>query len=198
MNVEPQSLENLISEFASLPGIGLKTARRLAYHMLSRNRGDVERFADSLMQAAEKVHPCPRCHAFTDEEICPTCRAREGAKSICVVEKNSDILPFERSSVHKGLYFVLGGVISPLDGIGPEALHLPQLVERIKQENIEELVLALGSSPEADSTALMIDRMLAGVNVKRTRLARGIPMGSDLEFIDEVTMLRAFEGRVSL
>ena len=183
MNVEPQSLENLISEFASLPGIGLKTARRLAYHMLSRKKGDVERFADSLMQAAEKVHPC---------------RAREGAKSICVVEKNSDILPFERSSVHKGLYFVLGGVISPLDGIGPEALHLPQLVERIKAENIEELVLALGSSPEADSTALMIDRMLAGVNVKRTRLARGIPMGSDLEFIDEVTMLRAFEGRVSL
>ena len=97
------------------------------------------------------------------------CRAREGAKSICVVEKNSDILPFERSSVHKGLYFVLGGVISPLDGIGPEALHLPQLVERIKAENIEELVLALGSSPEADSTALMIDRMLAGVNVAHSK-----------------------------
>ena len=166
--------------------------------MLSRKKGDVERFADSLMQAAEKVHPCPHCHAFTDEEICPTCRTREGAKSICVVEKNSDILPFERSSIYKGLYFVLGGVISPLDGIGPESLHLPQLVERIKAEKIEELVLALGSSPEADSTALMIDRMLDGVNVKRTRLARGIPMGSDLEFIDEVNMLRAFEGIVSL
>jgi recombination protein RecR len=107
-------------------------------------------------------------------------------------------MPFERSGVFKGLYFVLGGVISPLDGIGPENLHLPQLVQRIKDEGIEELVLALGSSPEADSTSLMIDRMLAGTNVKRTRLARGIPMGSDLEFVDEVTMLRAFEGRVSL
>ncbi len=198
MNVEPQSLETLISEFASLPGIGQKTARRLAYHILTRSKSDVERFAGNLVQAIEKVHPCPSCHAFTDEDTCPICKSRIGAKSICVVEKSSDILPFERSSVHRGLYFVLGGVISPLDGIGPDALHLPELVERIKKESIEELVLALGSSPEADSTALMIDRMLAGVNVKRTRLARGIPMGSDLEFVDEITMLRAFEGRVSL
>lgn len=198
MNVEPQSLETLISEFASLPGIGQKTARRLAYHILTRSRSDVERFAGNLVQAIDKVHPCPSCHAFTDEDVCPICKSRTGAKSICVVEKSSDILPFEKSCVHRGFYFVLGGVISPLDGIGPEALHLPELVERIKKENIEELVLALGSSPEADSTALMIDRMLAGVNVKRTRLARGIPMGSDLEFVDEITMLRAFEGRVSL
>ena len=100
MNVEPQSLENLISEFASLPGIGLKTARRLAYHILSRQKSDVERFADRLKQAAEKVHKCPLCHAFTDEDICPTCRAREGAKSICVVEKNSDILPFDLGVGH--------------------------------------------------------------------------------------------------
>ena len=151
-----------------------------------------------MTNAIEKVHPCPKCHAFTDQELCPTCTGRAGAKSLCVVEKSSDIIPFERSGIFKGLYFVLGGVLSPLDGIGPEHLHLPQLVARIKEEGIEELVLALGSSPEADSTALMIDRMLAGVNVKRTRLARGIPMGSDLEFVDEVTMLRAFEGRVSL
>lgn len=198
MIVEPQSLGNLIAEFASLPGIGQKTARRLAYHMLSRNKDDVERFADCLKNAAEKVHLCPRCYAFTDLDICPTCEERAGAKVICVVEKSSDIVPFERSGIFKGLYFVLGGVISPLDGIGPEQLHLPGLVQRIKDEGIEEVVLALGSSTEADSTALMIDRMLAGVNVKRTRLARGIPMGSDLEFIDEVTMLRAFEGRVCL
>ena len=120
------------------------------------------------------------------------------AKILCVVEKSSDIDAVRTFGNFQGTYFVLGGVLSPLDGIGPEHLHLPQLVERIKDEGIEELVLALGSSPEADSTALMIDRMLAGVNVKRTRLARGIPMGSDLEFVDEVTMLRAFEGRVSL
>ncbi|WP_407457234.1 recombination mediator RecR [Fibrobacter sp.] len=198
MNIEPASLEALIGEFSSLPGIGHKTARRLAYHVLSKSTGDVERFSANLLNAKNKVHPCPRCYAFTDEDLCPVCKAREGAKSICVVEKSSDIIPFERSGIYKGTYFVLGGVISPLDGIGPEHLHLPDLVRRIKDENIEELILALGSSPEADSTALMLDRMLAGINVKRTRLARGIPMGSDLEFVDEVTMLRAFEGRVSL
>ena len=158
----------------------------------------MERFAENLLNAKNKVHPCPRCYAFTDEDLCPVCKSRPDSKSICVVEKSSDIVPFERSGIYKGTYFVLGGVISPLDGIGPEHLHLPQLVRRIKEEGIEELILALGSSPEADSTALMLDRMLAGVNVKRTRLARGIPMGSDLEFVDEVTMLRAFEGRVSL
>lgn len=198
MNVEPQSLVALIGEFASLPGIGQKTARRLAYHILSKRKDDVERFANNLTSAVENVHPCPNCFAFTDEECCSTCKDRSGAKSICVVEKSSDIIPFERSGVHKGLYFVLGGVISPLDGVGPEQLHLSKLISRIKEEGIEELVLALGSSPEADSTALMIDRMLADTNVKRTRLARGIPMGSDLEFVDEITMLRAFEGRVSL
>ena len=165
---------------------------------MSQNKSDVQRFAENLVNASTKVHPCPCCHAFTEDEICNTCKERNGAKSICVVEKSSDIIPFERSGIYKGLYFVLGGVISPLDGVGPEQLHLSQLVNRIKEENIEELVLALGSSTEADSTALMIDRMLTGVNVKRTRLARGIPMGSELEFVDEVTMLRAFEGRVSL
>ena len=198
MSVEPESLEALIAEFANLPGIGQKTARRLAYHVLTRSKADVERFATNLTNAIENVHPCPRCHAFTDMDECPICTARAGAKSLCVVEKSSDILPFERSGIFKGQYFVLGGVISPLDGIGPDNLHLPQLVKRIQEEGIEELVFALGSSPEADSTALMIDRMLANVNVKRTRLARGIPMGSDLEFVDEITMLRAFEGRVSL
>ncbi len=198
MNVEPHSLEALIGEFSSLPGVGQKTARRLAYHILSLNKSDVARFAENLVNASTKVHPCPCCHAFTEDETCHTCLERSGAKTLCVVEKSSDIIPFERSGIYKGLYFVLGGVISPLDGVGPEHLHLPQLVNRIKEEGIEELVLALGSSTEADSTALMIDRMLNGVNVKRTRLARGIPMGSELEFVDEITMLRAFEGRVSL
>lgn len=198
MNFEPHSLEALIGEFSSLPGVGQKTARRLAYHILSLNKSDVARFAENLVNASTKVHPCPCCHAFTEDETCHTCLERSGAKTLCVVEKSSDIIPFERSGIYKGLYFVLGGVISPLDGVGPEHLHLPQLVNRIKEEGIEELVLALGSSTEADSTALMIDRMLAGTEVKRTRLARGIPMGSDLEFVDEVTMLRAFEGRVSL
>ena len=145
MNIEPASLEALIGEFSSLPGIGQKTARRLAYHILSKNEGDVERFSTNLLNAKKNVHPCPRCYAFTDEDLCPVCKARPDSKCICVVEKSSDIVPFERSGIYKGTYFVLGGVISPLDGIGPEHLHLPELVKRIKDEGIEELIFALGS-----------------------------------------------------
>jgi len=196
--VEPQSLEKLISEFASLPGIGHKTARRLAYHMLSRSRERVVSLSESLLAAAEKVKPCSVCHVYTEVDPCPICTSRAGAKIICVVEKSSDILPFENAGIYKGLYHVLGGVLSPLDGVGPEALYIPQLVDRVRKEKISEVILALGSSPEADSTALLIDCLLEDTNVTRTRLARGIPMGSDLEFIDEITMLRAFESRVAL
>lgn len=196
--VEPQSLEKLISEFASLPGIGHKTARRLAYHILSRSRDRVVSLSESLLAAAEKVRPCSVCHVYTEVDPCPICTSRAGAKIICVVEKSSDILPFENAGIYKGLYHVLGGVLSPLDGVGPEALYIPQLVDRVRKENISEVILALGSSPEADSTALLIDCLLEDTNVTRTRLARGIPMGSDLEFIDEITMLRAFESRVAL
>ena len=196
--VEPQSLEKLISEFASLPGIGHKTARRLAYHILSRSRERVVSLSESLLAAAEKVKPCSVCHVYTEVDPCPICTSRAGAKIIYVVEKSSDILPFENAGIYKGLYHVLGGVLSPLDGVGPEALYIPQLVDRVRKENISEVILALGSSPEADSTALLIDCLLEDTNVTRTRLARGIPMGSDLEFIDEITMLRAFESRVAL
>lgn len=196
--LEPQSLENLISEFSSLPGIGRKTARRLSYYMLARPKEQVARFAERLVEASTKVHPCARCRLFTEGELCQICEARAGAKAICVVEKSSDVLPFERSGVFRGVYFVLGGVLSPLDGVGPEQLHLQDLVARVRDEGIEELILALGSSPDAESTALLIDKLVAGLPVKCTRLARGIPMGSDLEFVDEVTVLRAFEGRVSV
>lgn len=194
--IEPPSLEELIAEFSSLPGIGNKTARRLAYHILSRPREQAVRFSESILKAADHVKPCSRCYVFTEDEICSICRDRSNAKTICVVEKSSDILPFERSGVYQGLYFVLGGVLSPLDGVGPEALHIPLLIERVKTEGIQEVILGLGSSPEGESTALLIDRLLEGTSVKRSRLARGIPMGSDLEFVDEITMLRAFEGRV--
>lgn len=196
--LEPQSLENLISEFSSLPGIGRKTARRLSYYMLARPKEQVARFAERLVEASTKVHPCARCRLFTEGELCQICEARAGAKAICVVEKSSDVLPFERSGVFRGVYFVLGGVLSPLDGVGPEQLHLQDLVARVRDEGIEELILALGSSPDAESTALLIDKLVSGLPVKCTRLARGIPMGSDLEFVDEVTVLRAFEGRVSV
>ncbi len=196
--VEPPSLEKLIREFSALPGIGKKTARRLAYFVLMRPRERAESLSRTILEACDKVKRCERCHAFAEESPCPICKAREGSRTLCVVEKFSDILPFENAGIYRGLYFILGGVLSPLDGIGPEALYIPQLVERIRTEKIEEVIFALGSSPEADSTLLLIDRLLEGVPVKRSSLARGIPMGSELEYIDEVTVLRAFESRTGI
>ncbi len=196
--IEPPSLDKLIQEFAGLPGIGKKTARRLAYFVLSRPQENAKSLSQAILDACEKVKRCSKCHSFAEEDPCPICREREASKSICVVEKFSDILPFENAGVFRGKYFVLGGVISPLDGVGPEDLHIPQLVERIRTEKIEEIIFALGSSPEADSTILLIDKLLAGVPVKRSSLARGIPMGSELEYIDELTVLRAFESRTGL
>lgn len=196
--IEPPSLAKLIQEFAGLPGIGKKTARRLAYFVLSRPQENAKSLSQAILDACKKVKSCSRCHSFAEEDPCPICREREDAKSICVVEKFSDILPFENAGIFRGKYFVLGGVVSPLDGIGPADLHIPQLVERIRSEKIEEIIFALGSSPEADSTILLIDKLLAGTPVKRSSLARGIPMGSELEYIDEVTVLRAFESRTGL
>jgi recombination protein RecR len=195
----PPALEKLVQELSKLPSIGRKTARRLAFHLLSGDREKMESLANSLVEAKNKLINCSRCHGLSENEICNIC-ANPGrdSSSICVVERPSDILPFENSGVYKGLYFVLGGALSPLDGIKPETLHIPDLMERIKQENIKELILALGSSPEAESTSLYIDRLLASSHCNRTRLARGIPVGSDLEFIDDITMLRAFEERVRM
>jgi len=195
----PPSLERLIQEFAQLPGIGKKTARRLAYHLLAQPRERMDQMADAVLQARARIVSCKRCYSFAEADLCPLCASpRRDATRLCVVEKASDIAPFEAAGVFPGLYHVLGGVLSPLDGVGPDALHIPELVRRVREENVQEVILALGSSPEADSTALLIDRLLEGGPARRSRLARGIPMGSDLEFVDEVTMLRAFEGRVSL
>ena len=195
----PPSLERLVQEFAQLPGIGKKSARRLAYYMLAQPHERMEQMSDALLQASRRIVRCERCYSFAEAPLCPLCaNVRRDASRLCVVEKPSDILPFEAAGVFTGLYHVLGGVLSPLDGVGPEALHRPELVARVRGEGVQEVILALGSSPEADSTALLIDRLLEGGPARRTRLARGIPMGSDLEFVDEVTMLRAFEGRVSL
>ncbi|MCL2259868.1 MAG: recombination mediator RecR [Fibromonadales bacterium] len=199
MYSSPPALEKLVQEFSKLPSIGRKTARRLAFHLISGDREKMEHLATALMEAKTKLIRCARCYGFSEEEVCQICASPGRDREVlCVVERASDILPFENSGVHKGLYFVLGGVLSPLDGIKPETLHIPELMERIERENVKELILALGSSPEAESTALYIDRILANSAIHRTRLARGIPVGSDLDFIDDVTMLRAFEERVKL
>jgi len=199
MYSSPPALEKLVQELSKLPSIGRKTARRLAFHLVSGDREKMGNLADALMEAKEKLVHCSCCYGFSESEICQICaHSSRDREILCVVERASDILPFENSGIHKGLYFVLGGVLSPLDGIKPETLHIPELIARIEHESIKELILALGSSPEAESTALYIDRILANSPVRRTRLARGIPVGSDLEFIDDITMLRAFEERVKL
>jgi recombination protein RecR len=199
MYYSPPTLENLVQEISKLPGIGQKTARRLAYNLISGDREKMGSLAEALMEAKNKLVNCKRCFGFAESEICQLCgNPRRDSKLICVVERASDILPFENSGVFRGLYFVLGGVISPLDGIKPETLHIPELIERVEKEDVKELILALGSSPEAESTAFFIDRVLVNSPINRTRLARGIPVGSDLEFIDDVTMLRAFEERVTV
>jgi recombination protein RecR len=199
MYSSPPALEKLVQEISKLPGIGRKTARRLAFHLVSGDREKMESLAGVLIDAKNRLVYCKRCFGFAESEICQICNnPRRDKETLCVVERASDILPFENSGMHKGFYFVLGGVLSPLDGIKPESLHILELVERIEKERIKELILALGSSPEAESTALYIDRVLSNSSVCRTRLARGIPVGSDLEFIDDVTMLRAFEERVKV
>ena len=188
-----------MQEFSKLPSIGRKTARRLAFYLVSGDRKKMGDLAEALEEAKNRIVHCSCCYGFSESEICQICdNPRRNREILCVVERASDILPFENSGMHKGLYFVLGGVLSPLDGIKPETLRIPALIERIEKEGIKELILALGSSPEAESTALYIDRVLANSPVRRTKLARGIPVGSDLEFIDDVTMLRAFEERVKV
>lgn len=199
MYFSPPSLERLVQELSKLPSIGQKTARRLAFHLVYGNQEKMQNLASSLIEAKDKLINCKRCYGISETEICPICsNPNRDSSSICVVERFSDIFPFENSNVYKGLYFVLGGVLSPLDGIKPENLHITELLERIEKENVKELILALSSSPEAESTSLYIDRRLATSSCRRTRLARGIPMGSDLEFIDDITMLRAFEERVNV
>jgi recombination protein RecR len=199
MYSSPPALEKLVQEFSKLPSIGRKTARRLAFYLVSGDRKKMGDLAEALEEAKNRIVHCSCCYGFSESEICQICdNPRRNREILCVVERASDILPFENSGMHKGLYFVLGGVLSPLDGIKPETLRIPTLIERIEKEGIKELILALGSSPEAESTALYIDRVLANSPVRRTKLARGIPVGSDLEFIDDVTMLRAFEERVKV
>ena len=197
MYSSPPALEKLVQELSKLPSIGRKTARRLAFHLISGDREKMEDLANSILNAKNRLVHCNRCYGISESELCQICsNPHRDGELLCVVERASDILPFENSGAYKGFYFVLGGVLSPLDGIKPETLHIPGLVERIEKENVKELILALGSSPEAESTALYIDRRLSNLPCKRTKLARGIPVGSELEFIDDVTMLRAFEERV--
>lgn len=191
-------IENLITQLASLPSIGRKTAQRLAYHLLSQETGPVQELAKALTEAKSRIHPCVTCGNYTEQDACRICASgRRQQDLICVVEKPADILAFERSGTFPGVYHVLGGCISPLDGIGPGDLNFARLWERAAAGKVE-LILALNTNAEGEATASYIAQKLQGAPVRISRLARGIPVGSELEYVDELTVQRALEGRVEV
>jgi len=190
----PQSLKKLIEELNKLPGIGPKTAQRLAIHIL-RNQPDALTLARSIMDIAGKIKPCSVCGNYTEEEYCAICRDGERDKTIiCVVEQFSDLIAIERIKSYRGLYHVLGGAISPLEGINPGDLNIDTLLGRLK-EGVKEVIIATNPNATGDATALYLANLIKPLGVKVTRLAHGLPVGGDLEFADEVTLSRSLEGR---
>ena len=196
MSFFPPSLENLIDKFAALPGIGKKSAQRLAFHVLSLPDGEAESFATAIMDAKSSVHCCPVCQNLTDGELCSVCDDnRRDRGVICVVAEPRDVLSFERSREYKGMYHVLHGVMSPMNHIGPDDLKISELMSRVADGEIREVIMATNPDTEGDTTAMYISRLIKPFNVKVSRLAYGIPVGSNLEYADDATLTRALEGR---
>ena len=198
--MEPLALEDLIVAFAKLPGIGRKTAQRLALYVVKRPREEAELLAKALTAAKDQIEHCATCYNFTQkgEPLCEVCRdTRRDQQFICVVAEASDVLAFEMSQFYSGAYHVLGGVLSPQDGVLPEDLHIDSLVERVRQQGVQEVMLALNANAEGDATAHFIAQQLMPLT-KVSRLARGLPVGADLDLADSVTLSLAFAGRSSL
>lgn len=190
------ALEELITELARLPGIGRKTAQRLTFHLLQQPADQAVRLASALVAVTERVRPCEECGSLTEEQPCGICRdPRRDAGLLCVVEEASAVGVVDRSTDFRGRYHVLGGRLSPLDGIGPESLRLDRLVRRVEDGGIREVILATNPSMEGEVTATYIQQLLAGRGLRVTRLARGLPMGGDLEYVDGVTLAHALVAR---
>lgn len=193
------AIDDLAAELAKLPGIGRKTALRLTYHLLKQPAEQSRRLADALSALTERVHPCERCFNLTEGELCSICSdPRRDPALICVVEEASDISAIERAGEFRGLYHVLGGRLSPLDGIGPENLHIDDLVRRVASSEIREVILATNPSLEGEATALYVQRQLASRPITVSRIARGLPVGGDLEYADGVTIAQALAARRSM
>ena len=194
MNALPESLNRLIDGFTDFPGIGKKTAERMAFYLLKSNDGWAQNLAKSIINVKELIHECPICHNISDTSSCSICSdTKRDSSLLCVVEDTTDLVVFEKTNHFRGKYHVLGGVLSPLDGIGPEDLHFDTLLERVNGE--EEVIIATNSSAEGETTALYLAKLLKDYNVKVTRLASGIPVGGELEYTDEATLVSALEGR---
>lgn len=193
-NIVP--LNELIAQFERLPGIGKKTAQRLAYSILEQPPERAEKFAEALVNARRKIHFCGVCQALTDMEVCSVCGDPERDHStICVVAEPKDVMAFERTREYNGTYHVLHGVISPLDGIGPEQLRIKELMARLGDGTVAEIIMATNPTVEGEATASYLSRMIKPLGIKATRLAYGIPVGAELEYADEYTLARALEGR---
>jgi recombination protein RecR len=194
----PEPLERLIQELSRLPGIGPKTAQRLAFHLLRADRQRAESLALAIGDVKARIGYCSRCYNIAEGSLCAICMStRRDASVICVVESALDVLAVERTSEFNGLYFVLHGVISPIDGIGPDQLHMPELFDRVRAEGITEVIVATDADIEGEATAVYLQRSLAPTGVTVTRPAHGLPVGGDLEYADELTLARAMAGRRS-
>ena len=196
MQFFPAALQNLADQFAWLPGIGGKTAQRLAFHVLELPLVDAQAFAEAILQAKQDVHTCPMCQNLTDREICPICNDDNRDHSvICVVAEPKDVIAMERSREFRGVYHVLHGVISPLNHVSQDDIRIKELLMRVGSGDVREVIMATNPDTEGEATAMYISRLLRPMEVKVTRLAYGVPVGSQLEYADEVTLSRALEGR---
>ena len=194
-----ESIEQLSEQFAQLPGIGRKTAHRLALYVVKMQREEVVTLARALVNVKDKVRYCSVCSNITEADPCPICSNTKRERSVvCVVEEPTDVLALERTNEFRGLYHVLGGALSPLDGIGPEDLRIKELLQRLGESNVEEIILALNPNVEGEATTLYLSKLLKPLGMKVTRIARGLPVGTDLEFADEATLSRALEGRIAV
>ena len=196
MQYFPAALQDLADQFARLPGIGSKTAQRLAFHILSLSDESAQAFADAILEAKRSVHTCPECQNLTDREICPICdNELRDRSTICVVAEPRDVIAMERSREFNGLYHVLHGVISPLNHVTQDDIRIKELLMRVASGEVREVIMATNPDTEGEATAMYISRLLRPMEVKVTRLAYGVPVGSQLEYADEVTLSRALEGR---
>lgn len=192
-------IENAVNEFSRLPGIGKKTALRLVLHLLKQDPGQVQQFSDAISRMRQQIKFCRQCHNVADEEICTICASHTRNKSVvCVVESIRDVMAIENTQQYSGLYHILGGIISPIDGIGPDQLNIHSLVERVAQQGIEEIIMAVSPTIEGDTTIYYLSKKLKEYPVKITTIARGIAFGGELEYADEMTLARSISNRLPL
>lgn len=192
-------LNKLVEQFERMPGIGHKSAQRLAFYVLSMTDDEIKDFTETIVEAHDKIHRCSICCDLTDQEICKICSDENRDKTtVCVVENSKDVMAFERTREYNGIYHVLHGVISPLNGVGPEDIAIKELVSRMNNTDIKEVIMATNPTAEGEATAIFISRLLKPLGIKVSRLAYGIPVGANLEYADEFTLLKAIEGRKTL